>query len=247
MDMDVSLWLILIAVILSFFLIGGRINDNNKLKNAQNYISLRVKKLTIEHQKTLLLKRSQLILDDDYGSPDHTKWDKELNYFINTIIQPSINLELNMLNDLNYDVQKEINHIYNIVEGLLDQAEDEQMSDPNYKSHEEMSPNEYEHYCADLLREKGWEAKVTKASGDQGVDIIATRGRLKIAVQCKLYAKPVGNKAVQEIRTGVEFVEADYGVVVAPKGFTRSAKELANKTGVKLMHHSELQDIVQAL
>ena len=62
-----------------------------------------------------------------------------------------------------------------------------------------------------------------------------------------MYEKHIGNKAVEEVRPGVEFVQADYGVVVAPKGFTRSAKELASKTGVMLMHHSELQDIVLAL
>ena len=223
----------------------NNLRKNKDRMNARNCIKSSIEKLTREHQKTLLIKRSQLIIKDDYGLDDRGKWVKELEYFVNTIIMPIITPSLQTLANLGDDIQGYINAAYRQIEELLDQAE--VMLDLNYKDIEDMNPIEYEHYCADLLREQGWEAKVTKASGDQGVDIVATKGRLKIAVQCKLYAKPVGNKAVQEIQAGAVFVEADYGVVVAPKGFTRSAKELAKKTGVRLMHHSELSDIVQAL
>jgi len=241
--MDPSIFIFIFIVILTVvFLLTSRYLEKENFRECTE----RVKQLAEKHQKTLLIKRSQLIINDDYGTPDHSKWLKELTYFIHTIVLPDIEGD-RRLSRMSDDAQDELSIIADIIDRYLIKLSETQKADPSYKSCENMTPVEYEHYCAALLREKGWDSKVTKASGDQGVDIIATRGRLKIAVQCKLYAKPVGNKAVQEIRTGVEFVEADYGVVVAPKGFTRSAKELASKTGVMLMHHSELQDIVQAL
>jgi HJR/Mrr/RecB family endonuclease len=44
------------------------------------------------------------------------------------------------------------------------------------------------------MRGLGYRATVLGGSGDQGVDVIATAGKERIAIQCKNYAKPVGNK-----------------------------------------------------
>ncbi|MDE5793037.1 MAG: restriction endonuclease, partial [Oscillospiraceae bacterium] len=45
----------------------------------------------------------------------------------------------------------------------------------------------------------------TKASGDNGIDILAKKDGTSYAIQCKCYSKPVGNKAIQEAYTGKEF------------------------------------------
>ena len=62
---------------------------------------------------------------------------------------------------------------------------------------ESMDGIAYEHYCADILRRSGWKALVSKASNDQGVDILASNQRKIVAIPCKKYSNPVGNKAVQ--------------------------------------------------
>lgn len=67
---------------------------------------------------------------------------------------------------------------------------------------------EFEHWCADRIRAQGWDVSVSKASGDQGVDIVAARDRKRVAVQCKRYTNPIGNKAVQEAFTGAQNVDA---------------------------------------
>ncbi len=67
----------------------------------------------------------------------------------------------------------------------------------------------------------------------------------KIVVQCKLFAKPVGNKAVQEILAGSMLHGADLAAVVAPNGFTRSATELAEAVGVVLLHQDEIPQILE--
>ncbi|ARN82821.1 restriction endonuclease [Methylocystis bryophila] len=113
--------------------------------------------------------------------------------------------------------------------------------------HADMSPEEFERYCASLLRERKWDARVTPASGDQGVDIVADKRGLRIVVQCKKYSKPVGNRAVQEIVAGIAHRDAQRGVVVATAGYTASAIKLAASNEVLLLHHSELHRIDRLL
>jgi restriction system protein len=108
---------------------------------------------------------------------------------------------------------------------------------------DEMTPQEYEHFCAALLRETKWDAQVTRMSGDQGVDIVAQKRGARIVVQCKKYSKPVGNRAVQEVVAGIAHSEAERGVVVATNGFTPAAHALAASNRVLLLHHSQLRKI----
>jgi hypothetical protein len=94
---------------------------------------------------------------------------------------------------------------------------------------------EFEYWCASKLEDQGWSATVSKASGDQGVDIIAVRENITVAVQCKRYSKPVGNKAVREVLAGQQFYRADQACVISTAGFTSSAIELANATSIVLI------------
>jgi restriction system protein len=101
------------------------------------------------------------------------------------------------------------------------------------KFHENMTPEEFEHYCAAVLREMKWKARVTQASGDQGVDIVADKRGMRIVIQCKKYSKPVGNRAVQEI--------------VAAIAYTPAAEKLAVSNKVLLLHHADLRRIDRLL
>ena len=98
-----------------------------------------------------------------------------------------------------------------------------------------MKGHEFEQFCAELLKKNGFKkVRVTPASGDQGVDILAVRSGVRYAIQCKRYASPLGNKPVQEVYTGRTFYNCKYGVVMTNSTFTPHAKELAKKTGVLL-------------
>jgi len=86
----------------------------------------------------------------------------------------------------------------------------------------------------------GWRSKTTKASGDQGADIVATKDGITVVCQCKRYSKSVGNKAVQEAFAAKTFYNAQKGAVITNAGYTKSARELAEKTAVELFHFSDL-------
>lgn len=104
---------------------------------------------------------------------------------------------------------------------------------------------DFEHWCSAELEKQGWSVTISKASGDQGVDIIAMHEDLTAAIQCKLYSSPIGNKAVQEAYTGMKHYCADIAVVIGKGGFTRSAIELANTTDVLLLDAEAIGDFTQ--
>src|SRR5215211_69111 len=97
-----------------------------------------------------------------------------------------------------------------------------------------MSGSQFELYVAGLLRAMGHNTRVLGGSGDQGVDLIVDYFGERVAVQCKNYAKPVGNKPVQEVFAGAKHHRCQQAWVVAPAGFTNGASELARSVGVQL-------------
>ena len=98
-----------------------------------------------------------------------------------------------------------------------------------------MDGYQFEKECAKLLRKKGfYNVKVTKKGHEQGVDIIAHKRGLSYAVQCKYYSSPVGNKAIQEVYTGGACYHCNKYIVMTNNTFTKSAKDVAKKTGVEL-------------
>lgn len=101
---------------------------------------------------------------------------------------------------------------------------------------------DFEYWCAARLEEQGWAVRVSKASGDQGVDIEAMKGGKSVAVQCKRYTQPIGNKAVQEAYAGMVHYQAVAACVIGTGGFTPSALELARSTGVILIDADSISE-----
>lgn len=95
--------------------------------------------------------------------------------------------------------------------------------------------HDFEFWVADALRLFGWEARVTQGSGDQGIDVIATRDGSSLGIQCKLYSGGIGNKAVQEAHAGKIFHGTDLAAVLSNAEYTRSARALAASTGIMLL------------
>lgn len=110
---------------------------------------------------------------------------------------------------------------------------------------DKMEGHNFEYACADLLRLNGWhDVSVTQGSGDYGIDILARRGSVKYAIQCKRYQGNVGVKAVQEAGLGMDFYHCDAAAVITNSSFTKQAVKLANETGVRLLGREFLQELI---
>ncbi|MGM8936885.1 restriction endonuclease, partial [Pseudomonas neustonica] len=112
-------------------------------------------------------------------------------------------------------------------------------------SNTRMSGVEYETKIANLVNENTtWNATLTKATGDQGADILLSKSQMTIIIQTKYYTEKVGNSAVQEAFSAKKFYGADLAFVISNSGFTKSAIELADATSVKLLSDDQLMDFL---
>lgn len=109
-----------------------------------------------------------------------------------------------------------------------------------------MSGVEFEKYCAHILSLNGFsEIKITPASGDHGIDILAIKNEISYAIQCKCYSDNVGNAAVQQAHTGKSLYHKDIAVVLTNRYFTAQATEEANALGVKLWNRDKLNEMIK--
>ena len=190
----------------------------------------KAKKIIDIHAKELSIRRNQLTVQMNYGVIDNRKWQNEIDHFMQNVIRP-VTGEIDILGKN-----------YNRVRDAINDATGNYQSHGLYKPGA-TTPVEYEQMVASLLRGRGWETRLTAATGDQGIDVIAEKAGVKLVIQCKLYSKPVGNAAVQEAIAGRSFEQADHAAVVSNIGFTRAAKQLASASNVFLLHHDQLGDL----
>lgn len=112
---------------------------------------------------------------------------------------------------------------------------------------DKMDGHDFEQFVADLLRKLGYQGvRVTRGSGDQGVDILAVREGRRYAIQCKRYSSKLGNKPIQEVHTGKTIYNCQVAVVVTNNYFTPGAMEAARAVGVILWDRDRLQGMIAA-
>ena len=188
----------------------------------------------------LRVRRMQLVQPDVYGTVSLDRWQAEKARYVDTRILPALRA---------HGLEQWFGEIGVRVDLLIEEAAQRRITPGEHavfvSSPEtfdpRMNPIDYERYCALQLERAGWSTRLTAATGDQGADIVATRADGKrLVVQCKLYSQPVGNDAVQQVHAARTFQSADFAAVVSNQPFTRSARELANVNGVRLLHHEQL-------
>ncbi|WP_322890045.1 MULTISPECIES: restriction endonuclease [unclassified Yoonia] len=191
----------------------------------------------------LARKKFQLSSKNDYGVVDQGRWFSEWDNYWRFILpgkclsagvplSPSYRDILGEYPDRSKHVLGRA--IHQMIEGAVAELKN------TSRDLEGITPLGFEVLCVEKLAEAGWDARTTKNSGDQGADIVATFEDETLVVQCKLYGRPVGNKAVQEIAAARDHYRADYAAVVTNSTFTRAANDLAASTGVKLVTYVDV-------
>lgn len=114
------------------------------------------------------------------------------------------------------------------------------------KALDDMDGYEFEYFCADLLEKNGFnDVKVTRASGDFGVDVLAEKDGVTYAVQCKRYDGPVGVKAVQEAYSGRDYYDRMVGAVMTNQYFTEPAVNAAKKLKILLWDRGYMESMME--
>jgi restriction system protein len=189
---------------------------------------LKVKLVVGQFHNALALRKSQLVVIDQYGI-NTADWEREKTVFVKRFLLPC-------------PPEVTVQRVSRLIDKQLREQFNKKTALPIIES-----AIDYEIYCANQLAKAGWKTCRTAPSGDQGIDIFATKDGLSAVFQCKWYSHPVGNKAVQEVLAGKLFQEADFAVVLTNAQFTPSARHLANRTGVHLLHHSQIEEFTTQL
>lgn len=110
-----------------------------------------------------------------------------------------------------------------------------------------MDGHAFEFFCASVLKKNNFiNVNVTPGSGDQGVDILATKDDIRYAIQCKNYSTPLSNRPIQEVTAGKSFYSCHVGVVMTNSTFSPGAIALAKATGTLLWDRQTLAKMMQA-
>jgi restriction system protein len=174
-----------------------------------------------------------LVRVDHYGVVEGSDWNREVQHFVDKVVRPQLSTEEAEA------VAPQMKAIFQeLIEDRVAARVDEIESRLQFD--DVSSPGAFERWCATELEKCGWIASVTKASGDQGADVLAQKEDKSIILQCKLYSSPVGNRAVQEAFSAQRHYAAHRSAVVSNASYTKSAQELARTTRVLLLHFSDL-------
>lgn len=198
-----------------------------------------------KHLDTLWSKKRQLTYMDDYGVERTDRFEAELDYFVSSVIPDRLvqNYAASMFaSDAPHEcaklaVQERLKWHNRTMNRRMDEAKARgEAAQSDFQYHPACSGTEFEQLVKANLEAKGFNVRITPASGDQGVDLLAAAGDKTVAVQCKRSGSPIGNKAIQEVAAGRIHYGADEAWVVSDADFTPSARRLAQTNQVKLLN-----------
>ena len=98
-----------------------------------------------------------------------------------------------------------------------------------------MTGVEFERYLKEVLTNRGYSVSMTDVSGDLGVDLVASRGDERIAIQVKRHNTKISRRAVSDAVAGMHHYNCNKAMVVTNNYFSPGAVALAESTDCTLV------------
>lgn len=102
-----------------------------------------------------------------------------------------------------------------------------------------MTPKQFEELVCEHFSKKGYETKMTSYSNDYGVDVFATKGKEKIAIQAKMYGggtRKINRQMVMELHGAKDYFECTKAIIATNGIFLPDALEVANKLKIEVLN-----------
>lgn len=105
-----------------------------------------------------------------------------------------------------------------------------------YRIVQNMNPREFEFFCAELFKTKGYTAKVTAAGGDYGRDIILKDKNGEVTfVECKHYSNTkIGREICMKLLGSAATFNVDKCIIITTSQFHKNAYEIQRMVGDRL-------------
>lgn len=102
-----------------------------------------------------------------------------------------------------------------------------------------MRPDEYEQIVADHFKKQGFTVEVSSYTNDYGVDVFATKGKIKIAIQAKMFgntARKINRQMVMELHGAKDYFDCSKAVIATDGVLIDNAMEVADKLGIGVIN-----------
>ncbi len=101
-----------------------------------------------------------------------------------------------------------------------------------------MRPDDYEHIVAEYFETKGYKTTVSQYSNDYGVDVFATKGKEKIAIQAKMFGgstRPINRQMVMELHGAKDYFSCTKAIIATDGRTIDNALEVAKKLKIEIL------------
>lgn len=107
-----------------------------------------------------------------------------------------------------------------------------------------MNPRQFEELVCDLFRKQGYEAKTTSYCGDYGIDVFATKGKEKIAIQAKMYGgsyRKINRQMVMELHGAKDYFDCTKAIIATNGALLPDAISVARKLKIEILNLNKFQ------
>jgi restriction system protein len=112
-----------------------------------------------------------------------------------------------------------------------------------------IAPRDFELLVQSLLQRMGYQAQVTKSSGDGGIDVVAVNTEPivggTILVQCKRYSGVVGSPMIRDLYGAMNHEGASKGVLITTSRFSLEAIKFAEGKPLELIDGQQLEELLR--
>lgn len=106
-----------------------------------------------------------------------------------------------------------------------------------------MTPRQFEELVCEHYRKQGYKTEITPLSGDYGIDVFATKGKEKLAIQAKMYGsstRKINRQCVMELHGAKDYFDCTKAVIVTDGTFLPDAIQVAEKLNIEIIYLNSL-------
>lgn len=110
-----------------------------------------------------------------------------------------------------------------------------------------MNPKQFEELVCDYFRKQGYSAETTAFSNDYGVDVFATKGKEKIAIQAKMYGgstRKINRQMVMELHGAKDYFDCTKAVIATNGELLKDAIYVAEKLKIEILYMDSFQSLL---
>jgi len=110
----------------------------------------------------------------------------------------------------------------------------------------QVEARQFEYEIARLLSVMGYRTDVTRATGDDGVDVFARKDGEKVVVQCKRWkGRVVGRSIIDELGGTAKRYEATHAIIATTSSFSPDARRAAEQLNIEMWDFDHLTSLMR--